>query len=420
MALTREECEQRDRDDPLAALREQFLLPDGVIYLDGNSLGPLPRATGPAIEQLIAEQWGTDLIRAWNRHDWVNLPTRLGDLLAPLIGAGPGEVLVADSTSVNLYKVLTVALRSTRAQHPERNVVVSERGNFPSDLYIADSVASACGATLRLTGLGEDPLAAVDRQTAVLLLTQVDYRTGRLHDMSVVTAAAHASGVVVVWDLAHTAGVVPIHLVESDADFAIGCGYKFLNGGPGAPAFLWANPHRPQSVLQPIPGWFGHAVPFEFAVDYRPAAGVAAYQSGTPAVLSMVALEHGIGTVLAAERFGGLETLRAKSIALTELFIELVAPLGASHGVHVASPLDSRQRGSQVSLTHPEDAHAVVQALIDRGVIGDFRTPDIARFGFAPLYTRYVDVHDAATHLADVLHSEAWRAPDYAVRSAVT
>ena len=418
MAITRDECERRDRNDSLAPLRDQFILPDGVIYLDGNSLGPLPRATGPAIQHVITDQWGIDLIRAWNRHDWVSLPTRIGDLLAPLIGAGPGEVLVADSTSVNLYKVLTVALQSVRS--PQRNVVLSEAGNFPSDLYIAQSVASSCGATLRLAELGDDPLTAVDEHTAVLLLTQVDYRTGRLHDMAATTAAAHAVGALVVWDLAHTVGIVPIDLNLSDADFAIGCGYKFLNGGPGAPGFLWANPQRPHAITQPISGWFGHAAPFEFSVSYRAAAGIAGYQSGTPAVLSMVALEHGIRTVLAAGPLGGLAALRAKSIALTQLFIELVSPLATSHGAHVASPIDGRERGSQVSLTHPEDAHAVVQALIDRGVIGDFRAPDIARFGFAPLYTRFVDVYDAAAHLADVLRTQAWRAPRYAVRSVVT
>lgn len=420
MTPTRAECERRDRDDPLASLRDQFVLPPGIIYLDGNSLGPPPRSTAPAIQQVITEQWGTDLIGGWNRHDWLTLPIRLGDLLAPLIGVGPGEILVADSTSVNLYKVLTVALQSARARDPQRTVVVSESENFPSDLYIAESVASACGCTLQLSATGGDPLAALDEHTAVLLLTQVDYRTGRLHDMAAATAAAHARGALVVWDLAHTAGALPIDLTRDDADFAVGCGYKFLNGGPGAPGFLWVNPRRAHPAMQPVRGWFGHAAPFEFAVEYRPASGIAGYQSGTPPVLSMVALEHGIRSVLAADALGGLAALRGKSIALTDLFIELVSPLEATHGVRVVSPLDGRQRGSQVSLTHPEDAYAVVQALIDRGVIGDFRAPDIARFGFAPLYTSYVDVYDAAAHLTEVLRTEAWRASQYAVRAAVT
>ena len=418
MTPTREDCEQRDRDDPLASLRDQFVLPDDVIYLDGNSLGPLPRTTASAIGDVITRQWGASLIRGWNEHDWVHLPTRIGDLLAPLIGAGPGEVLVGDSTSVNLYKVLTVAAKSAQDRDPQRTVIVSEAGNFPSDLYIADSVASACGASLRLTDPGDDPVAGVHEDTAVLLLTQVDYRTGRLHDMARVTAAAHAAGAAMVWDLAHTAGALPVDLTGSDADFAVGCGYKFLNGGPGAPGFLWVNPRRPQSPtqsMQPITGWFGHAAPFEFTIDYRPAAGIAAYQSGTPSVLSMVALEHGIRTVLAADAVGGLAALRSKSIALTELFIELVEPLRTAHGVRVASPMNGAERGSQVSLTHPHDAHAVVQALIDRNVIGDFRTPDIARFGLAPLYTRFVDVHDAATRLGEVLDTEVWREPRYAV-----
>ena len=420
MPPSREQCIQRDRDDPLARLRDQFMMPDGVIYLDGNSLGPLPRDTPAALHAVITQQWGQDLIAGWNRHDWVGLPGRLGDLLAPLVGAGLDEVLVTDSTSINLYKVLMVAVQSARSRDQDRTVIVSEAANFPSDLYIAQSVAEACGATVHLAADGEDALAAVDARTAVLLLTQVSYRTGRLHDMAAVTAAAHAAGALMVWDLAHTAGAVPINLRGCDADFAIGCGYKYLNGGPGAPAFVWAHPHRQHPVTQPIRGWFGHAAPFEFSVDYRPAPGIGAYQSGTPSVLAMVALEHGIRTVLAAEPLGGVAALQAKSAALTELFIDLVTPLATTYGVRVVSPLDPARRGSQVSLAHPHDAHAVVQALIDRGVIGDFRAPDIARFGFAPLYTRFVDVHDAVAHLAAVLDSEVWRGPRYAVRAAVT
>ncbi len=420
MPPTRKQCAQRDRDDPLAALRDQFVMPEGVIYLDGNSLGPLPRDTAAALHAVITEQWGQDLIAGWNRHDWVGLPGRLGDLIAPIVGAGPDEVLVSDSTSVNLYKVLMVAVQSAQLRDPRRTDIVSEAGNFPSDLYIAESIAEACGATVHRVADGDDSVSALDSRTAVLLLTQVDYRTGRLHDMAAVTAAAHAAGALMVWDLAHTAGAIPIDLHGCDADFAVGCGYKYLNGGPGAPAFVWAHPDRQSPVSQPIRGWFGHAAPFEFSVDYRAAPGIRAFQSGTPSVLAMVALEHGIRTVGAAEPLGGLAALQAKSTALTELFIELLTPHAVTHGMRVLSPLDPARRGSQVSLTHPHDAYALVQALIDRGVIGDFRAPDIARFGFAPLYTRFVDVHDAVTHLAAVLDSEAWRAPHYTVRAAVT
>ena len=419
---SRDSCQDSDVTDPLGGLRDLFRLPRGVIYLDGNSLGPLPVATSDAVAHVVDEQWGHDLITSWNVHDWLRLPQRVGDKIARVIGAGPGEIVVADSTSINLYKVLMTAVAINR-RDARRTEIVSERSNFPTDLYIAASVAAANGLTLRLVDLDRDgglvPAAdVVDDRTAVLLLTQVDYRTGRLLDITSISAEARAGGALTVWDLAHSAGVAPIGLGE--ADFAVGCGYKFLNGGPGAPAFVWMHPRHASAATQPLHGWLGHEAPFEFSTDYRPAPGIAGFQVGTPPILSLVALECGVDTVLAAEPLGGLTALRAKSISLTSLFIELVEPLCVDHGLRVITPRDPAHRGSQVSLTHDEGAYAIVQALIERGVIGDFRAPDVARFGFSPLYTRFVDVWDAVARLADVLDTGEWRDPRFAVRTAVT
>jgi len=400
-----------DATDPLAWLRDRFVLPDGVIYLDGNSLGPLPADVPGRLAAVVEREWGTDLIRSWNSHGWIDLPHRVGDAIAPLVGARPGEVIVADSTSVNLFKLLAGALR----MRPGRRVIVSERGNFPTDLYIARGLADLAGdVEVRLadrTGLA----AAIDDRTAVVMLTHVDFRTGEMHDMDAVTRLAHDRGALMLWDLAHSAGAVPVELDRCDVDLAVGCGYKYLNGGPGAPAFAFVARRHHHTIETPLPGWMGHAAPFEMTTDYRPAEGITRLLCGTPPILSLAALEVGVATVAEA----GMIPLRAKSIQLTELFIALVEEACSGHGLELASPRDGERRGSQVSFRFVH-GYAVVQALIARGVIGDFREPDLMRFGFAPAYVRFVDVWDAAAALCEVLDSRDWDRPEHHARSRVT
>lgn len=415
--MTRDDALALDAADPLAALRDQFSLPPGVIYLDGNSLGVLPTSTAARVQQVVTQEWGDGLIRSWNSAGWITLAQRVGDKIAQLVGAGAGELVVADSTSVNLFKVLSAALTIVKADAPARRVILSERSNFPTDLYIAESLAREHGFELVLAEADEIP-ARLDASLAVLMLTHVNYRTGRMHDMAALTAAAHAAGALTVWDLAHSAGAVPVDLRGAGADFAIGCGYKYLNGGPGAPAFVWAHPKHAERFWQPLAGWMGHAAPFEFTPGYRPAPGIARYLCGTPPVLSMSALECGVDTVLAATAHGGMAALRSKSLALTRLFAAEVQ--ARCPELRLASPRSDAERGSQVCFSHPEIAYAVVQALIARGVIGDFRAPDILRFGFTPLYVRFVDAFDAALHLQQVLESGEWRRPEFNQRNAVT
>ena len=432
---TRHGCLALDRDNPLAPLRDAFVLPDGVIYLDGNSLGALPKTTAPRIQQVMQAEWGRDLIRSWNTAGWIDLAQRIGNKIAPLVGAGANELIVGDSTSVNLYKVLSAAVAMVKADasmaDPDapRRVILSERSNFPTDLYIADTIARAQGFELKL--VEADALADhMSDELAVLMLTHVNYRTGRMHDMAAVTRAAHAAGALMVWDLAHSAGAVPVNLKgdgsdAAGADFAVGCGYKYLNGGPGAPAFVWAHPRHTtrmdrEQTRQPLSGWLGHAAPFEFSADYRPADGIQRFVCGTPPVLSMAALECGVDVFASAERFGGMAALRRKSLALTALFIELVESRCAGHGLTLVTPREDALRGSQASFARAESAYAIMQALIARGVIGDFRAPDILRFGFTPLYTRFVDAWDAAERLAAVLASGEWREERFNARAAVT
>ncbi|WKB54202.1 kynureninase [Eleftheria terrae] len=421
---TREDCLAQDQADPLASLRELFDLPEGCLYLDGNSLGVLPRATARRVQQVVTEEWGRDLIKSWNTAGWIDLPQRIGNKIGRLIGAGDNEVVVADSTSVNLYKVLMAAARLQRERSPQRRVLVSERSNFPTDLYIAQSVCEAMGWELQLLEAHEIE-GGLAPEVAVLMLTHVNYRTGRMHDMAHLTSRAHEAGALTVWDLAHSAGAVPVDLLGADADFAVGCGYKYLNGGPGAPAFVWAHPRHAGRFSQPLSGWLGHVAPFEFTPHYTPAAGIARYLCGTPPVISLAALECGVDTVLAAEPVGGMAALRAKSVALTTLFAELVDTRCAGLGLSIVSPRDAALRGSQVCLTCTEGSYAIVQALIARQVIGDFRagdarTPDILRFGFTPLYCRFVDVWDAVEQLREVLQSGEWRRPEFNRRHAVT
>ena len=416
---TRNDCFALDAQDRLSPLREQFALPPGLIYLDGNSLGVMPQATPQRVQQVVRDEWGADLIRSWNSAGWITLPQRVGDKIARLVGAEAGELVVADSTSVNLFKVLSAALAIAKADAPQRCVIVSERSNFPTDLYIAEGLARERGCDLVLCEPDEIE-GLLDERVAVLMLTQVNYRTGRLHDMAALTAKAHAAGVLTIWDLAHSAGALPVDLKGANADFAVGCGYKYLNGGPGAPAFVWAHPRHAERFWQPLSGWMGHAAPFEFTPHYRPAAGIARYLCGTPPVVSLAALECGVDTVLAAEEHGGLPALREKSLALTRLFIELVETRCAGQGLSLVTPRDERQRGSQVCFARDEGAYAIVQALIARGVVGDFRAPDIARFGFTPLYTSFVDVWDAVEHLKQVLERGEWRETRFNERAAVT
>jgi kynureninase len=444
--LTRADCAARDAADPLAPLREQFALEhlddQGVIYLDGNSLGVLPKSTSARVRRVVEEEWGVGLVRSWNSADWIRLAQRVGDRIACLIGAGPGEVIVADSTSANLYKILSAASAMVSgAQPPSRRPrirIVSERTNFPSDLYIADTLARANGLELELIDLPNEPDVALrpdrdlhlDDGVAIVMLTHVNYRTGRMHRIRETTRAAHAAGALMVWDLAHSAGAVPVNLHgdgtrEDAADFAVGCGYKYLNGGPGAPAFAWAHPRHTAWMdrsgwRQPLAGWLGHAAPFEFTVDYRPGSGMSRFVCGTPPILSLAALECGVESVLAAGAHGGMPALREKSIELTEVFIDLAESRCARYGLTLASPRDAGERGSQVSFAHPTNGYAIVQALIARNVIGDFRAPDILRFGFTPLYTRFVDVWDSVDRLEQVLAHEEWRDPRFSLRATVT
>ena len=424
--MNRDDALALDAADALAPLREQFSLPPGLIYLDGNSLGVLPKATAARVQQVVQQEWGVDLIRSWNSAGWMDLPQRVGDKIARLVGAGPGELVVADSTSVNLFKVLSTALSMAQADTPKRTRIVSERSNFPTDLYIAESLARERGYELLLVGADELP-AALDEHCAVLMLTHVNYRSGRMHDMAALSRAAADAGALTVWDLAHSAGAVPVDLHTDGADFAIGCGYKYLNGGPGAPAFVWAHPRHAERFWQPLAGWMGHVAPFEFSPGYRPAPGISRYLCGTPAVLSLAALECGVDTVLAAEPLGGMAALRRKSLALTRLFADQVQ--ASCPSLTLVSPRDDAQRGSQVCLSHPQVAYPVVQALIGRSVIGDFRAGDtshpagavdILRFGFTPLYLRFVDAWDAAEQLRQVLESGEWQRPEFNQRQAVT
>lgn len=422
---TLSDCQALDAQDPLRSLRDLFALPNGTLYLDGNSLGVMPRTTPARVADVVTREWGQDLIQSWNKAGWFAMPLAVGDKIARLIGAGAGEVVAADSTSINLFKVLSAAIHIARADAPQRNRIVSERSNFPTDLYIAEALCQQHGLELVLVET-EDIAAALSADVAVLMLTHVNYRTGAMHDMAAVTAAAHAEGILTVWDLAHSAGSVPVDLRGAKADFAVGCGYKYLNGGPGAPAFVWVNPQHADRCWQPLAGWWGHTAPFAFTPDYQPAAGIARYQCGTQPMISLAALDCGVDTLLATEALGGMAALRQKSLALTDLFIRLVEARCDGHGLGLATPREHAQRGSQVCLTRQDGAYAIVQALIARGVVGDFRAgdgdrhPDILRFGFTPLYIGFEDVWNAVEHLRQVLLSGEWQDARFARQHAVT
>jgi len=410
--LTRENLVRRDRRDPLASCRELFELPDGLLYFDGNSLGPPPRAVHARLAEVTARQWGEDLIRSWNVHGWIDLPRRVAAKIAPLLGAQDDEIAVGDSTSVNLFKLLAAAL----PLRPGRRTVLSEDGQFPTDLYMAQGLGELLdgGLRQRLVPVG-DLAAALDDDVAVVCTSHVQFKSGRLVDMAALTRAAHQAGALVLWDLSHSAGAMGVDLGGCGADLAVGCGYKFLNGGPGAPAFLYVARRHQEAARSPLQGWMGHADPFAFDLGYRPASGVGRFLCGTPPVLSLAALDA------ALDVFDGvdLEALRRKSLELGELLIELVLGGCGGFGVELLSPRDGALRGSQVSFLHPE-GYAVVQALIDRGVVPDFREGGVMRFGLTPLYLRYVDVWDAAEVLRDVLATRAWDEPRYRQRKKVT
>jgi kynureninase len=411
-ALALADLEALDRDDPLRTLRDAFLLSDGVVYLDGNSLGALPRETPPRLQDVCARQWGEGLIRSWTAHDWIAAPQRVGDKIARLIGAGPGEVVVTDSTSVNLFKLLSAACRL----RPGRPVILSEPANFPNDLYIAQGLRSLSGGAIELRLVPAERFeAAIDEQVAVVLLTHVHYKSAAVHDMARITARAHARGALTVWDLSHSAGAVPVDLNAAQADFAAGCGYKYLNGGPGAPAYLFVAQRHQATATSPISGWLGHARPFDFVDDYAPAPGIERFLAGSHPILAITALEVGVDVMLRADARCRIE----KSRALSELFVALVESRCAGLGLELASPRDAEARGSHVALRHAQ-AWAVMQALIARGVIGDFRAPDAMRFGFAPLYNRYADIWHAVEALRDVLQTAAWDRPEFRQRQAVT
>ena len=405
------EAARLDAEDPLSSFRDRFQLPPGLIYLDGNSLGALPRATPGRIAEVVAAEWGEGLIRSWNTAGWIEAPARVGAKIAALVGARPHEVTVADSTSVNLFKLLAAAM----ADRPDRRVILTEAGGFPTDLYMAQGLA-AFAPHLEVRAVAREAVqASIDTQVGVVLLTHVHYKTGAAYDMAGMTRAAQAQGALMLWDLSHSTGAVAVDLERARADLAVGCGYKYLNGGPGAPAFLYVAERHQARLRSPLSGWMGHAAPFAFGDDYRPADGLARFLCGTPPVLSLAALEVGVDLMLEAD----LATVFAKSQRLCSLFIEQVEARCGHLGLTLVTPRDAAVRGAHVSFSHAE-GYAVMQALIARGVIGDFRAPDILRFGFPALYVRHRDVCDAADALHEVLASEAWRASAFQVRAAVT
>lgn len=414
---TRESCVAADRQDPLAPLKARFDLPPGVLYMDGNSLGVMPRAAAARAAEVITQEWGTGLIRSWNTAGWFELPSRLGDKLAGLLGAKEGELVITDTTSLNIFKALAASLRIQQKRQPKRRVILSERDNFPTDLYMIQGMIDLLqqGYEMRLID-DELPLdRALDDDVAVVLLSHVNYRSGQMHDMAAVTRQAHERGALIIWDLAHAAGAVPVDLNGADADYAVGCTYKYLNGGPGSPAFIWVAPRHIPDFWQPLSGWWGHQRPFDMTVAYEPAGGIRRYLCGTQPIVSLAMVECGLDVTREAD----MAEVRKKSLALADLFIALIEERCAGHPLTLVTPRDHAERGSHVSLRHP-NGYEVMQALIARGLIGDYREPEVLRFGLTPLYFGYADVWDAVEILKDVLDSKAWDKPEFKQRSAVT
>ncbi|CAN1529125.1 COG3844 Kynureninase [Caulobacteraceae bacterium] len=396
-----------DAQDPLAPYRAAFQRQEGLTYLCGNSLGPLPLATRDRMVQVIGREWGESLVRGWNSHDWIGATRRIGDQLAGLVGAKPGEVLVADSTSANLYKLAVAAMQA----RPGRSVILSEPGDFPTDLYMLEGVARTLGGGRRLE-LREaaDIEASLTEDVGVLVLCHVHYKTAAVRDMARLTRAAHAVGALVIWDLSHSGGIIDVDLNGCSADLAVGCGYKYLNGGPGAPAFLFVAERHQGALVSPLSGWMGHATPFAFVDDYQPAPGIERFACGTPPILSLAALEGGVALSARA----GASAIAAKARALGDLFIARVGDV-----LELISPADGAARGGHVAFRHPE-AYAIVQALIARGVVGDFRAPDVMRFGLSPLPLSFAEVAAAADLLVEVVGTRAYDDPAFKVRATVT
>lgn len=415
--ITLQQCEQWDQADELAAFKAKFDLPPNTIYLDGNSLGAMPRHAMERAQEVIAQEWRTDLINSWNKAGWWTLPVRLGDQMSPLIGAGQGETIVSDSTSVNLFKVLAAAVNLQKERHPEKKVILAERDSFPTDLYIIEGFNAFFGKDYRLE-LIDDPVdlqTAVNDETAVVVLSHVNYRTGYLHDMQATNRLVHEHNGLLIWDLCHSVGALPIELKDSESDFAIGCTYKYLNAGPGAPALLWVNPKLMGQISQPLSGWWGHKHPFAMSPSYEAANGIERFLCGTQPIVSLSLVACGVDVFLQTD----LQAVRRKSLALTDLFIALVEQECAEFGLRLVTPRDHHYRGSHVSFAH-EQGYAVVQALIARGVIGDYREPEVMRFGVTPLYLSFVDIWQAVQHIKAVLTDKEWDKPAYKTRSKVT
>jgi kynureninase len=409
---SREACVARDSVDPLRAFRDRFVLPEGIIYLDGNSLGPMPRTAAGVLNRAIEHEWGQDLIKSWNSAGWFDMPARLGDRVGALMGAAPGQTLVCDTTSINLYKAVHAAI----GLRPDRSVIIAEEESFPTDLYILEGAMKSAGRPMKRRLIGSDGPsveALLDEEVAVAVLSHVNYRTGALLDMAAITRQLHDAGALVVWDLCHSIGVVEIAFDLDAVDFAIGCTYKYLNGGPGSPAFIAVAKVHQAAAQNPLSGWWGHAAPFAFDRDFRPDAGIKRFLCGTQPIISM----RGVDVALDAMEGVEVAALRQKSLALTELFMARVAALLPS--LEIMTPREPSLRGGQVGISF-DKGYAVIQAMIERGVIGDFRAPDLMRFGFAPLYVRFQDVWDAADILANSINAEVWRDPRFNRKLDVT
>ena len=414
---TKESCIQADQKDNLAHFKTQFHIPEGVIYLDGNSLGVMPKTAVARSQEVIHNEWSEGLIRSWNTANWFDLPTRLGNKLAQLLGAQEHELVVTDTTSLNIFKTLAAAVKIQSVAHPTRRVIVSERDSFPTDLYMIQGLMDLLqqGYELRLFDENLSLEDALTDDVAVVLLSHVNYRTGALMDMKAVTTKAHQHGILTIWDLAHSAGAVAVDLTGADADFAVGCTYKYLNGGPGSPAFIWVSSKHQNQAWQPLSGWWGHAQPFKMEESYRPASGIRRFLCGTQPIVSMSLIECGLDIALAAN----MNDVRQKSLALTDLFIALVAQRCSQHGLELITPQNHAERGSHASFRHPQ-GFAITQALIASGVIGDYREPEVMRFGITPLYLSYLDIWNAVDILADILDSGSWDKPEFHQRAAVT
>jgi len=412
--LTREDFTSLDKIDPLAKVRDEFSLPQNLIYFDGNSLGPLPKCTIHTLETMIQKEWGNGLISSWNKENWINMPRELGNKIAPLIGAKSGEVVVVDSTSVNLFKILTSALLLNK----NRSVIVSEAENFPSDLYILEGVNKMFGESYERHLIEEGDYEIdkyIDTSTAVVMLSHVNYKTGLISDIKRITSIAHEKGALVIWDLSHSVGVMPLYLHDCGVDFAVGCTYKHLNGGPGAPGFLYVHKSLIEKVSQPLTGWMGHIQPFEFVVNYQPANDICKYICGTPPIIAYKAIESGL-TVFEQV---SMNVVREKSIKLSEMFIQLMQQECIKFGFELFSPRNAEQRGSQVSFTHG-NGFSIMQTLISHSVVGDFRQPNILRFGFSPLYMRFEDVWDAVICLREIMQTKEWQSEQFNKRGYVT